>query len=326
MQHSEGPIFLLEVDKIKPNPHQPRRHFDESALQELASSIRELGILQPVVVTKNETHTETGTSIEYHLIAGERRLLASQLAGLERIPAIIRKPANEREKLEMAIVENVQRENLDPIEAARAYSKLQDEFGLTQREVAVRVGKSREVIANTMRLLQLPTTIQEALSKHQINESQARMLLMLPDIKDQQALFEDLLKNNLSVRDLRTRIQRIKTKPMEVVDGEMQKVDPEMLALKQELEDALGTKVNFEKSGETGKVIINFYSPEELKGLVQKLKGDHSTNSVQDGSTDSINPSQSTYSTGSGQEDFASTFQVPPQEPQAPTDPTSPVQ
>ena len=273
MEHSQGPIFLLEVEKIKPNPHQPRRDFDEAALKELAASIQELGLLQPVVVTKNETSTETGTQVEYHLIVGERRLLAAKLAGLERIPAIIRTPHNERERLEMAIVENIQREDLNPIEAARAFAKLQDEFGLTQREIATKIGKSRETISNTMRLLQLPTTIQEALTKKQINESQARMLLMISDIKDQQILFDELMKNNLSVRELRTRVQRIKThKPLESAPQET--VDPEMLALKQELEDALGTKVNVEKFGATGKVIITFYSPEELRGLVQKLKGE----------------------------------------------------
>lgn len=273
MEHSQGPIFLIEVEKIKPNPHQPRRNFDEGALKELASSIQEFGLLQPVVVTKNEIHSEAGIQVEYYLIAGERRLMAAKLAGLERIPAIIRTPANEREKLEMAIIENVQREDLDPIEAARAFAKLQDEFGLTQREISTKIGKSRETIANTMRLLQLPTTIQEALTKRLLNESQARMLLMVSDIKDQQALFEELMKNNLSVRELRTRIQRVKMhKPIEPLSQAA--IDPEMLALKQELEDALGTKVNLERSGETGKVIITFYSGEELRGLVQKLKGE----------------------------------------------------
>ncbi len=312
MEHSQGPVFLIEVEKIKPNPHQPRRNFDEGALKELASSIRELGLLQPVVVTKTETDTETGTQIEYHLIVGERRLMASKLAGLERIPAIIRTPANEREKLEIAIIENIQREDLDPIEAARAFAKLQDEFGLTQREIATKIGKSRETISNTMRLLQLPTIIQEALSKKQLNESQARMLLMVSDLKDQQMLFEDLLKNNLSVRELRTRVQRIKThKPLESVAQET--VDPEMLALKQELEDALGTKVNLEKSGDTGKVIISFYSPEELKGLVRKLKGDKVSET----------PATPTASVPmKPQEDFSSTFQIPPEEPQAPSEPS----
>src|SRR3989344_808909 len=130
----QGPVFLIEVDKISPNPQQPRRDFDETALQELAASIREFGILQPIVVTKLEKETELGTQIEYQLIAGERRWRASKMAGLERIPAIIKSVNLAKDRLELAIIENVQRENLNAIEAARAYARLQDEFGLTQRE------------------------------------------------------------------------------------------------------------------------------------------------------------------------------------------------
>src|SRR3989338_8615740 len=140
------PIFHIEADKIKPNPFQPRRDFDEESLKELGSSIREFGILHPIVVTKHEIETDHGTDVEYHLISGERRWRASKMVGLERIPAIIRAMPSERERLEMAIIENIQREDLNPIETARAYAKLQDQFGLTQREVAVRVGKSREVV------------------------------------------------------------------------------------------------------------------------------------------------------------------------------------
>src|SRR3989344_2436305 len=149
----DGPIFHIEVEKIKPNPHQPRKHFDETALRELSASIAEHGILQPLVVSKIETVTERGRDVEYQLIAGERRLLASKMLGLPRVPVIVKHTNEEREKLELAVVENLQRANLDPIETARAYAKLQDHFGLTQREVAVRLGKSREVVANAMRLL-----------------------------------------------------------------------------------------------------------------------------------------------------------------------------
>ncbi len=174
-------IFHLEVEKIKPNPHQPRREFDEELLKDLAASIREFGLLQPIVVSKIEKETDTGTQVEYQLIAGERRLRAAKILGLERVPAIIRSIMKDTEKLEMAIVENLQRENLNAIETARAYAKLQDEFGLTQREVAARLGKSRETIANTLRLLSLPSEIKEAVAKNKINESQARLLLTIEE-------------------------------------------------------------------------------------------------------------------------------------------------
>jgi ParB family chromosome partitioning protein len=262
------PIFHIEADKIKPNPHQPRRDFNEEALKELASSIREFGILHPLVVTKFEKQTEFGTDVEYQLISGERRLLAAKIAGLERVPAIIKVIPTERERLELAIIENIQRENLNPIETARAYAKLQDQFGLTQREIAVRVGKSREVVANAVRLLNLPSDMQEAVSRNQINESQARLLLMVPDIQEQQALFDDLIRNNLSVRELRSRIQIKKEKIMPRVEAA---VDSELSHLEEQIRELLGTKVKLQREGGGAKLIINFYSPEELQALINKL-------------------------------------------------------
>jgi ParB family chromosome partitioning protein len=269
----QGPVFLIEVDKIKPNPQQPRKNFDDEALKELASSIREFGILQPLVVSKIEKEIETGTEVEYQLIAGERRWLASKLLGLERVPAIIRSVALDRERLELAIIENVQRANLDSIETARAYAKLQDQFGLTQREIASRIGKSREVVANTLRLLNLPTQIQEALSKGGVSESQARLLLTISDPQAQQALFEDILKNNLSVREVKLRIQRMQDPALRpaIVAPETTFADPELVSLQRNLEEFLGAKVKLENSGSSGKLTISFYSPEELKGIVQKM-------------------------------------------------------
>lgn len=271
----QGPVFLIEVEKISPNPQQPRRDFDPVALQELANSIREFGILQPITVTKIEREGETGTEVSYQLIAGERRWRASQLAGLERVPAIIRSVNLEKERLELAILENVQRADLNAIESARAYARLQDEFGLTQREIAARLGKSRESVANTIRLLSLPTMAQEAVAKNQISESQGRLLLTVEDMKHQQMLLDDLLKSNLSVRELKTRIQRIQ-KPAGPtgLDGIVasHEANPEADDIQRELESLLGTRVKVETSGETGKLIINFYSPEELRGIVEKLK------------------------------------------------------
>jgi len=274
----QGPVFLIETNKISPNPHQPRRDFDENSLRELANSIREFGILQPLIVTKLEKETETGTSVEYQLIAGERRWRASSLLGLERVPAIIRNTNLERDRLELAIIENVQRENLNPIEMARAYSKLQDDYNLTQREIATRLGKSREAVANTIRLLNLPTPIQESISKNQISESQGRLLLSVPDLVQQQSLFDDLLKNNMSVRELKNRITRL-NKPAEPESIQpTQTNNPENLFLQKQLEELLGTKVKVEKSGDSGKITIAFYSQEELQALIQKLSatGDES--------------------------------------------------
>jgi len=271
---TQGPVFLIETERIKPNPHQPRRNFDENGLQELAHSIREFGVLQPIVVTKLEHITETGAEVEYQLIAGERRWLASQRAGLERIPAIIRNVNLDKERLELAIVENIQRVNLDPVESARAYAKLQDQFGLTQREIAARVGKSREVIANAIRLLGLSDPMQEALSKGHMSESQARLLLSVSSIPQQQSLFEDILRNNVSVRELRQKIRKMQgeSDTEESESAPRGSRDPEIQALERELEETLGAPVRLERSGSNGKITISFHSPEELFGIVSKLR------------------------------------------------------
>jgi len=274
--NNQEPIFHIEVDKIKPNPYQPRKNFEPEALNELASSIREYGVLHPLVVTKIETASPTGTEVEYLLISGERRLMASKLAGLERVPVIVKAAMSDRERLELAIIENIQRENLNPLETGRAYVKLQEQFGLTQREIAVKVSKSRESVANTMRLLNLPTFAQDALSKGQINESQARLLLMVSDIKEQQAVFNDLVMNSLSVRELRNRIKTKKEKVADNVSFDPSssmrpKIDPEITSFEEQLMEVLGTKVKVQSEGEGGKLMINFYSKEELQGLIDKL-------------------------------------------------------
>ena len=233
-----------------------------------------------MVVTKIEKTSSNGTEVEYQLISGERRLMASKLAGLERVPVIVRAAMTDRERLELAIIENIQRENLNPLETGRAYVKLQEQFGLTQREIAVRVGKSRESVANTMRLLNLPSFAQEALSKGQINESQARLLLMVSDMKEQQAIFNDLVMNSLSVRELRSRIKRNPIaggeKPIDKISFDTSssmrpKTDPEITSLEEQLMEVLGTKVKVQSEGEGGKLMINFYSKEELQGLIDKL-------------------------------------------------------
>lgn len=261
-------IFQIEVDQITSNPHQPRRNFEEEGLKELAASIREFGVLQPIIVSKIERETETGRTVEYELIAGERRLMASRLAGLRTVPAIIRKLTPEREKLEIAIIENIQRRDLDPIEEAKAFARLQDEFKLTQREIAAKLGKSREAVANAVRLLNLPSDIQQALSERKISESQGRLLLSIDDIGEQQRMFQEVMKGGgLSIREMRLKIQKKK----DMATNEMVFVKPETLALKEKLEEFLGTKVDLREEGDKGKITINFYSQEELRAILDKF-------------------------------------------------------
>lgn len=272
------PIFHIEVDKIKPNPYQPRRDFNEDGLKELAASIQEFGILQPLVVSKIEKETPTGADVEYQLIAGERRFLAAKLLHWERVPAIVRTIDEKRQRLELAIIENVQRADLNPLETARAYARLQEEFRLTQREVAQRVSKSRETVANTLRLLDLPSFIQDGLAGDKISESHARALLAVADSKMQETLFNELIGSNLSVRELRRKIYEVAVPPIQTakVEGDSVesadlKTDPETEFLANQLEDALGTRVRVSKVGEAGKIMINFYSREELDSILNKI-------------------------------------------------------
>jgi ParB family chromosome partitioning protein len=267
-EHPEA-IFLIETEKISPNPHQPRRNFDENSIKELAASIQEFGILQPLLVTKIEQETETGTQVTYQLIAGERRFLAAKMIGLERVPAIIKKVDLDADRLEMAIIENIQRADLNPLESARAFAKLQDEFHLTQREISQKVGKSRETVANTMRLLSLPSNIQEALIQNKINESQARALLTVNDLNQQQTIFQELLSKNLSVRDLR---EKIKTG-----ESDNQPIDPEKKHLENQLEEVLGTKVKISQNQNKGKITIKFFSAEELDTIIKKICSDQAS-------------------------------------------------
>lgn len=261
-------VFQIEVEKIKPNPYQPRRYFDEGSLRELASSIREFGIIQPLVLSKVLKETERGTEVEYQLIAGERRLLAAKMVGLRTVPSIIRSVSTEREKLEMAVIENLQRTDLNPVEVARAYARLQDEFGLTQREIASRLGKSRETVANTVRLLSLPSEIQAALEQGKINESQGRLLLQINDIAKQREIFRSLLEEQPTVRELRQKIKKIVIPSAAETET---KINPALIEFKNKLEEALGTKVNIRDEGSGGKVVIDFYSLEELSHLVEKI-------------------------------------------------------
>ena len=267
----EDHIYHIEVEKIVPNPAQPRRNFDENAIRELAYSIREFGFLQPLVVTRKEHETEGGVGVGYELIAGERRLLAAKMLGLQHVPVIIRAVNLEREKLELAVIENIQRENLNPIETARALARLQDEFRLTQRAIAAKLGKSRETVANAVRLLGLPTNIQQALEKNEISESHGRLLLTLDDPAAQQKLFEDLLSYRMTTRELKARVEAAKPKKHPAPE---EKLSPELKMMEDKLSMELGTPVKIEKGANNGKIVITFYSEEELANLVDRIGGE----------------------------------------------------
>ncbi len=266
-------VFWIEIEKIEPNPYQPRREFNEEALKGLAHSIREHGVLQPILVTKREIETPTGLDVRYQLIAGERRWRAAGLAGLSQIPAVIRRGIpDDRIRLELALIENVQREDLNPMEKARAFKQLIDEFHLVQREIAERIGKSREMIANTLRLLSLSPDIQQALHEGRITEGHARAVLMAGDDPQKQTLvFNAVVMDRLNVREAENRARQVSGKIFVPRKRPAQVHDPETRSWQTKLEELLGTKVRVEKLGERGKIVVEFYSDEELRGILDKL-------------------------------------------------------
>ncbi|PIW93147.1 MAG: hypothetical protein COZ87_02905 [Candidatus Moranbacteria bacterium CG_4_8_14_3_um_filter_43_15] len=260
----------VAISKIATNPQQPRHDFAEEELQDLAASIKEHGIIQPLVVTKIAPE-------QYELIAGERRLMAARMAGLEMIPVIIREEEGEREKLEIALIENIQRKDLNVVEEARAYKKLIEEFDLTQEEISARVGKSRSAIANKVRLLGLPIEIQRALIEEKISEGHARSILAISNPEKQRALFELILKENLTVRQVEDKVREVTVNTHKRRIGSAGQ-DPFLKEKEEQLSAALGTKVTIKKSlsgrqtgGSGGKIVIDFYSPEELESITTKL-------------------------------------------------------
>src|SRR4051812_1056218 len=255
-------IFWVEVDRIKPNPFQPRRVFDEAALASLAESIRQYGVLQPLTVTRKEIERPgEGIFVEYELIAGERRLRASKLAGIVQVPVVIRNGEDDdRMKLELAIIENLQREDLNPIDRAQAFQRLVTEFGLKHAEVGKRVGKSREYVSNTLRILALPKEMQDALGAGEISEGHTRPLLMLLDRPaEQKTLFTEIVTRKLTVRDSEQVARRIATEKTRKTD-----LSPELLLLERELTEKLGTRVRIERKEQGGKVLIDFFSVDDL--------------------------------------------------------------
>ncbi len=212
-------IFWIDIDKIKANPYQPRKEFDEEALNSLAESIKKYGILQPIIVHKMEKRTNSGIATEYQIIAGERRWRASTRAGLKQIPVIIKSPSN-REKLEIALIENVQRRNLNPIDKAEAYDQLRIEFNLLEKEIAQVAGVSREAVSNALRMLALPKEVREALKAEKITEGHAKALLAVKEEGLIKQLFKEILENNYSVRDVEKAAKGVKvTKKVKTIGG-----------------------------------------------------------------------------------------------------------
>ncbi len=254
----------IAVDLIKPNPWQPRKVFNEETLAELSASIKEHGILQPLVVVPLSDGT-------YQLIVGERRLRASKLAGLKKVPVVIRDYMEEQNKLEVALIENIQRHNLNPIEEALAYKQLVDQYKLTQEEVARKVGKGRTTVTNMLRLLHLPIKIQNALAEAKITEGHARSILALPGMEKQIALYEMIVSQSMTVRQVEDKVREMLERPKQV-KAPRGPVDPEAAAMENDLRTKFGTKVKVQKSGQAGKITIEFFSQEELHNFLEKVK------------------------------------------------------
>lgn len=261
-EESQG-VQQVPIERIVPNPLQPRSQIKPEELTELSSSIKEHGILQPLVVSYDAAQDR------YILIAGERRWLAARQAGLATVP-VIQRQVDDRTRLELALVENLQREDLDPLEAAEAYQVLAEQFQLSHEQISERVGKSRVAITNTLRLLKLPEAVKTALREKRISEGHARALLGLPTPQAQVALLQTILQNELSVRQAEELVRKyLGRKPP---PSQRKEVSPEISALESQLRQALGTKVNIsprKKGG--GTIVIHYYSEEELDNLLKRM-------------------------------------------------------
>ncbi len=259
VSYADAQIQEVEVAKIVPNPFQPRKVFEPEALKELADSIKEHGVIQPLVVTR----TATG----FELVVGERRFRASQLAGLERVPAIIKEAMVDQTKLEVALIENIQRQELNPIEEAQAYDRLMKTFSLTQEQVAKKVGKSRPAVANTVRLLNLPADIQRGVIESKITEGHARAILGLTDPEKMLLMYKMILEQGLNVRQVEAKVREISQRRQ--MDAAAP--DPKLMALETELRGKLGTQVKIQRQGRGGRITIDFFSDEELDELIHRM-------------------------------------------------------
>jgi ParB family chromosome partitioning protein len=264
-QRSPGPGGTIDiaVARISANPRQPRKRFDTDGLASLTASIAEHGVLQPILVTE--------TVEGYQLVAGERRLRAAQAAGLERIPAVVRQLAD-RDQLELALVENLQREDLDPLETADAYRQLIDEFGFSQDDVATRVGRARSTISNTLRLLELAPGVQAAVADGRLTEGHGRALGGLPTALQDRVL-DSVTGQELSVRQTEELVRRLREPRPEPAGPAKRPADPDLERVEEDLRRALGTKVSLARSRKGGRIVIEYYSDEELGRLYERLTG-----------------------------------------------------
>jgi len=263
-EESQAGVKHIAIEKIAPNPLQPRGSMEGEELEELTASIREHGILQPLIITQDK-QADT-----YTLIAGERRLRAAKMAGLESVPVILHESADDQLRLELALIENLQREDLSPTEAAGAYQQLSEDFGLSHEEIAQKVGKSRTAVTNTIRLLKLPQEVLEALDKEQISEGHARALLSLPTAKAQKAALATILRNELNVRqseDLVRKYSGQKTSGK----SKQSPVSAEVREIEEKLREVLGTKVALRHSEKGGTITIHYYSQEELESIFERI-------------------------------------------------------
>ena len=269
-------IYWVEVEKVVPNPFQPRREFDQNKLQELAESIRMYGVLQPLTVTRKEIQREDGTFYsEYELIAGERRLRASRLAGVSQVPVIIREgEQSEQEKLELAIIENLQREDLNAVDRALAFQQLSETFGLSHVQVAKKMGRSREYVSNSIRLLGLPSHMLDALRMAKLSEGHARTLLMLNDRKEEQeVVFQEILLKKLSVREVERIARKIATDKIRKRNPD--DFDMHLIEIEKQFTETLGTRVQIQKTDFGGKLTIDYFSTDDLELLLTRIKQEY---------------------------------------------------
>ena len=266
-------IYWVEVEKVVPNPFQPRVEFHEGKLQELAESIRMYGVLQPLTVTRSEVQRDDGTFYtKYELIAGERRLRASKLAGVAQVPVIIREgEENEQEKLELAIIENLQREDLNAVDRALAFKQLSETFGLSHVQVAKKMGRSREYVSNSIRLLGLPEHMLNSLKHAEMMEGHARTLLMLTDRpEEQEVVYKEILLKKLSVREVERIVRKIATdKVRKKRAGDF---DENLISLEKRFTDTLGTRVQIQKTDFGGKLTIDYFSEEDLEIILKRMR------------------------------------------------------
>ena len=263
-------IFWIDTDKIKPNPYQPRRDFDEARLQDLSDSIKQYGVLQPLTVSRIEIEKEDGGLVtEYELIAGERRLRAAILAKVSQVPAIIRVGDTSMMKLELAIIENLQREDLNVVDRARAFFQLASEFKFTHNEIAKKMGRSREYVSNSLRILSLPEEILNALSEGKITEGHTRPILMLVDHPEEQmVLFKEILYKKITVREAERLARKI---AYDRVRKKEFMPDPEIVELEVEFQDKLGTRVHIDRKELGGQIKIDFFSTEDLRTILELI-------------------------------------------------------